>query len=348
MVALKKNHRTGQYCVRVPIAGTDRQKWIPTGERSRARAERIIEQTGIDRLTLLAKAGALTRDAISIVTTGRKFTCRDVVDQWAAQSAERLAPETVKTYLGWIECLFDDIRCWREPIGWVKRHHLDSFVNDGTSKRTTSGSKLAALKSLYDYANAMALCIGNLADTVFVRHRDMTHQQKESRVILPLDQDEYDVLACSPTLPLFWKRAIALGYYAGLRISDVAALEWASLSTDGVKVWTRKRDKKVVLPFSNRLISPLAPVIREMLTEPRCDERFCFPTQNAVLLSKTRQRLSQDFTRWCDRHSICFKVFHSARHAFATRLDQAGVTVEEIGKLIGHSSARTTEGYIHR
>lgn len=348
MVALKKNHRTGQYCVRVPVAGTDRQKWIPTGERSRARAERVIEDSGLERLTALAKAGVLTRDAISIVTVGRKFTCRDVVDQWIEQSSERLSPETVRTYSGWIKALFDDIRCWREPIGWIKRHHLNSFVNDGVSKRSTAASKLAAMKSLYDFANATAHCLGNLADTVFVRHRDMTHEQKESREILPLDQAEYDVLTRSETLPLFWKRAIALGYYAGLRISDVAALEWDSLSGAGVTVWTRKRDRKVVLPFANPLIAPLAPVILAMLAEPRCDERFCFPTQNAVLLSKTRQRLSQDFTRWCDRHGINFKVFHSCRHSFATRLDQAGVTVEEIGKLIGHSSARTTEGYIHR
>ena len=44
---------------------------------------------------------------------------------------------------------------------------------------------------------------------------------------------------------------------------------------------------------------------------------------------------------------ISFKTFHSTRHAFATRMKLAGKTLEQIGKLIGHSDVKTTGIYVH-
>ena len=76
---------------------------------------------------------------------------------------------------------------------------------------------------------------------------------------------------------------------------------------------------------------------------------FCFPEwQEIISTPKSRSKPSVYFKRLCERLQIYGRSFHCLRHSCITRLDKAGLTLEEIGKVVGHSDSKTTEGYVHK
>jgi integrase len=349
---LKKNIRTGHYCVLVPVpseGARKKHKWISVGATSRARAEAIISEASVDRLILLAQAQALTADAISVVTTGRRFTCDDILTAWEQDAFMSLSAVTIDSYKTSITTLFDRVGCRRHPLPALKRNHLDSYINEEGTKASTRHGRLAALRSFWGFAQNNAYVTGNIAETVRVRRKDMTHKQQEKEGAIPLTEDEYRILITSPKVSKFWRRAIILGYWVGLRIGDVARLDVASLGDDSIKVWTHKRSKRIELPLSDPLIGSheLRQVVAELRAETK--EGYCFPDQQAIIDSKQRNLLSMQAIRLMEAHGVDFKSFHSLRSSCAQRWDAAGKTLLEIGKLLAHSpnSPETTEGYIN-
>ena len=92
----------------------------------------------------------------------------------------------------------------------------------------------------------------------------------------------------------------------------------------------------------------LTAVIMGLMMESDPRQPYVFPTQRTCTLDpEKRARLSVQFGRLMTELGIEGKTFHCLRHSFVTRLTKAGKTLEEIGRLVGHSSAETTAGYSH-
>ena len=90
-------------------------------------------------------------------------------------------------------------------------------------------------------------------------------------------------------------------------------------------------------------------IIKEVLNEiDVTDKTYCFPEWHKTFLDpKNRSKASVYFSRICERLEIYDRSFHCLRHSCITRLAKAGVSLEQIGKAVGHSSTKTTEGYVH-
>jgi len=347
---IKKNQRTGHYDVLVPVPGgvkRGKHKWISTGETSRHRAETVVSEAGVDRLVLLANAGALTADAISVVTTGRRFTAADIIEAWEKDSVMDVSAGTVTTYKTLLVAFFEGEGAMRKPLPALKRHHLDAYINDPACKASTRHTRLAALRSLWQFAQANSYISGNLAQTIRVRHNNMTHVQQEKEAAIPVTPDEYQTLLTSTKLTKFWRRAVILGYWLGIRIGDVARMQVESIGPDWVIIWTNKRGKRVRLPLSDPLIGH--PDLCQVLAELRAETPagYCFPEQNEMICGPKRHHLSMQAIRLLEQHGIEFKSFHSLRSSAINRWDAAGKTLLEIGTLVGHSDEETTKGYIH-
>lgn len=121
---------------------------------------------------------------------------------------------------------------------------------------------------------------------------------------------------------------MALMYYSGLRISEARSLTWSSISLDSSSAIVKGKGSKSRVVYINDF------------------------TKNALLsLDSSRNgdnvfSISDMDARKCIYMAIGSSS-HTLRHAFATNMLTAGIDIESLRVLMGHSSVKTTQIYSH-
>lgn len=130
--------------------------------------------------------------------------------------------------------------------------------------------------------------------------------------------------------------AVALMVYAGLRIGEVAALEWADIEISerkgSVIVRDGKGGKEREVPLSKearRLIEP---------HRAQCSEQDVFQI--------SERALQKQVAKLGKLAKIENLTPHQLRHTFGKRMADAGVRLEVIQALMGHEKLETTMLYI--
>jgi site-specific recombinase XerD len=341
---IRKN-RYGYYCVAVPTPN-GRHKLVSTGERVRGPAVRMVRDVGVDRLVLLAKSGSLTAETVVMATTGRRLNCDALLEMWQADLAVSAAASTVETYVKVARALFKKTAAHSRPLVWITRQQLSDYVNEPGRKYSRRNVRKAALHSLYQFAQHRGIVLGNLVATIRIRHQEMTWEEKEPKRVQPITHDEYLKIISSDKITSFDRMATIISYWAGFRLSDVCTLPPAAIQDDSVIVWTRKRKHRLVLPFSNPLIgSPeFIACMRELKANPWTKD-WCF--MEKFDYEKGQSIVSHHYILVLRKLGIEGKSFHSLRHAAISRFYAAGMSLEEIGGLVGHRTPTTTKFYVH-
>ena len=142
-----------------------------------------------------------------------------------------------------------------------------------------------------------------------------------------------------------YKAIIATAYAAGLRISEVCALQVSDIDSQRMRIHVRsgkgKKDRYVMLGES------LLALLRQYYQAVRPQGGYLFPGQ------KPQQHISTTAVSLVLRKVIretglSKKVtMHTLRHCFATHLLEAGTDIRILQVLLGHSSIRTTLRYTH-
>lgn len=135
-------------------------------------------------------------------------------------------------------------------------------------------------------------------------------------------------------------------YAAGLRLSEVCALQVADIESSPermcLKVRQGKGGKDRYTLLSARLLETL-----------RCYWHTCRPrtwlfpdrSGDGPIADKTAQRI---YHAACDRAGLTQAAgIHTLRHSFATHLLEAGVDLHTIQRLLGHGHIGTTMRYLH-
>ena len=130
------------------------------------------------------------------------------------------------------------------------------------------------------------------------------------------------------------RRAIALGAYAGLRVSEVAALTWPAIEWDGGRARAR-----VVGKGAKPRVVDLSPALVDML----------LPDSGANVV--TGETVTYDAARLQRRVNRLIRAagvrgtFHSLRHRYGTMAYQASGDLVAVGAQMGHASIQTTAIY---
>lgn len=120
----------------------------------------------------------------------------------------------------------------------------------------------------------------------------------------------------------------------GLRLGEALRLHWSDVQTDKLTVWKTKASKPKTVPLTDRVRVELARMSKSPgplfdLTGDQCEHYW----------GQMRERLGyKDDPQF---------VLHSLRHTFCSRLAQAGVQIQVIKELAGHSTIQTTMRYAH-
>lgn len=352
MPPLKKDRATKLYHVQIPIAGTDRHKWVCTGERGLQKARDIVQSVGVDRLLHLEKADALSAEAIALVTSGRVTTCEEIVELWSQWFQPRRSANTHYLYMGYLSLLMNQYQCHKRPISFLTEVHIRDFVNAPGVPAATAEIRLVVVRTLFRFASARAYLVGNPAELVEVNRRSMSIEQLTPKETLPYSDEEWAKVLSLPADDR-WRDWAILSYCTGLRLIDCIGLEWASFTPDGIVVFpikTRMANKvRLFLPFADPLVGrrELMDLIGRLLARERDDPLYVWPIARLEyedpVVAKT---IRNQFARRLQQLKIVGKRFHGLRTTFARRLEAAGKTLEQIAVRMGHTNTDTTKVYL--
>jgi integrase len=269
-----------------------------------------------------------------IETEGRAFLkYKQIVNEFLAhidKKADRLLREITQA----------DIRSWRDAL---KRKGLAA---------PTVNHAIKILRMPFNAAHDSGHIEINPTKNAVRPLRDQT-RNGEKDVFTP--EQITELIKAAPSED--WKGAILCGYYTGLRLRDVADLEWSAVDVDRrtIRVTTRKTLKTVTVPIHPQFCVWLEKQTRGIGKAP------LFPT----LTGKSgggKSGLSMAFKRIMDRAKIKGRLlreangagrsqsslsFHSLRHSFNSAMANAGVSSELRQKLTGHASAKMNAQYTH-
>lgn len=311
-------------------------------------AKRLAKEAKLEEIEFAAKANLLTAEAVQRLSAGGKVTGERALDRWRemADKALGLTPATRHSYEGHIKRFLVTTKLVDRPISVASFEHVDSFVNaQDEASASTRNMRKASIDSFFHICAAEGLVVRNPATLSKVKLGRLTFEQKEPKVRLPFSDLELDQL--SKLESPFWRAACHLSLEYGLRLSDIAKLEWGSFLKPGkLIVWTDKHDRRIELPLHPDTMRLIRGVDDSPFEWP--PPRWVFPEQAETASDPSnRAKLSVYFSRHLKRLGIHGKSFHCLRHTFATRRAQLGDTIDEIRLKMGHVSTATTEGYVH-
>lgn len=332
---------------------------ISLGTASSREAAKLVKAANLREIELAAKAGQLGQEAITRLRHGKRITLRQGMEKWHAASplrgeAESTATRNLDSVRQWLD-FHKDLGLEKKSPLHIEPGHIYDWVNrPGGGSKSTRDRGLHALRNLFRFLVDAGFTTSNPARMVKVDVRALTHTQREQRERQPFTPAEIKTLLASldPDIEVhrFFSVAARISLATSMRLGDVICLEWETLTRPNhIVVWTDKRDRRVCLPVNERVTPGLAAALAEI--QPN-DTIYLFPEFKRRYddVKNGRPWFSVTFGRLLQYAGIdaAGKSFHSLRHTALTRWDAQGFSLEQCADFAGHTSTKTTQGYIHR
>ena len=198
-------------------------------------------------------------------------------------------------------------------------------------KPATVRVKLAAAKTLYAALRwAGATEAAPFADVKPARDKTPAWEKQEAYTRVEVDR----LIRCAEGANLL---IVLLGAHAGLRVSEMTALEWEDLNFSSARLKVRKgKGGKAGTVY-------LSPSLVEALEAVPLEER-----QGHVLPCRSRQTVSQRLAGLCRRARVKFKGVHALRHAAGTRMRAEQQDLALVADHLRQSTLETARGYAKR
>jgi integrase/recombinase XerD len=236
--------------------------------------------------------------------------------QWCRNEGKPVA--TIASRIRALRCIGNAGTATREEVEawWLTRAHLAP---------STRHNELAHLRSFYRWVKRWEY-----------RDDDPTLRLDSPRVDpglpRPMTREDLHKVIDSMTNASD-RRAVCLGAYAGLRISEVARLDWADVDLENreLRIMNSKGNKSRRVPISPMLLDALLPNTGGNVINGG-------ETHDTQWLAR---RIRKAF-----RRAGIVATFHQLRHRYATIAYEATGDILAVSRLLGHANVNTTQIYV--
>lgn len=207
----------------------------------------------------------------------------------------------------------------------LTREQVEQWWRDrAAGSVATRNNELSAVRGFYKWCARF----GHREDDPTIRLDLLKRPNRVSRFV-----GKSDLETLLNTLPADLRRAVALGAYGGLRVSEAASLHWGDIDHETRRMIVRgKGDKERSVGFSATLLDLILPDSGGYVVSGRATTMTGHTLQQRV--NRAIKNAGVDAT------------FHKLRHRFGYRAAEAGIPATSIARAMGHESLSTTMGYI--
>jgi len=220
----------------------------------------------------------------------------------------------------------------REITPMMVQQFRASRLKVGNEKSTTN-RYLACLKKMLN----LAIDEGYLESNPVSKIKFYSERENiRTRTLSPTEEEKLFDHSATHLIPI-----IQTALYTGMRLSEILRLQWNQIDF-------RNREIRVEKTKSERFrYIPMNSVLEEMfqrMKKSTFNNTYLFPNPNT---GKPFTTIKTAFNATKRRASISDLRFHDLRHTAATRMIEAGVDVNTVKEILGHSSITVTERYTH-
>jgi site-specific recombinase XerD len=276
----------------------------------------------------------------------------------ASPHTQRSYATAVSRYLAWLAERGAD---WREPPRTTLRAYLAEL--SATIGRSSIAQRLAAIRAFHRYAAREGLAPGDPWGAIATprlprRLPRVLEVEQVERLLTIVDETleaEGEADEVRTALALRDRALIETAYAAGLRISELAAADLASLDIRRAEIRVLGKGRKERIGILGR------PAVRAILA--------WLEDGRPVLLARRRASAGEPPTELFLNHrgaplgvrGLRYRLDrlrraaglpegvspHTLRHSFATHLLDGGADLRVVQELLGHESLATTQVYTH-
>lgn len=349
----------------------DTRKALRKGEEITAQQRRLLEQASFkfeilegDIFTEDLAARFLVHRAKNYVASTASFNLNHVrkyiLHHLARRNIYGIKPSEIRRM---IEGLTIRKLVGFETDGWGVPDKTRPIYEDTGQKAGPSLKKavLATLSQMFEYAKEEELVSEKFQNPAkYARTRGS--RKAKAQVSRPFWKHKDDAIRwlnqASEMHPIMYDFGV-LGLEAGLRKAEILALQWGDVDSRQGTITVRRQLEQVSGSVVERTKSgeavtrtvPITKGIRSVLDNRRKRSVFTAPA-DFILSGDDGSPLSprtvwQWFRDLCKEAKVQDITPHGTRHTFATHFILAGGRIEDLQKLMGHSSIQTTMVYLH-
>jgi integrase len=249
---------------------------------------------------------------------------------------------TAKTQIKVLREYFGKKRLRRIPYADIRDFRAARLQT--TSKRTEKTLSIATVNRELSTLRRMlnvAVTEGWIPRSPFTTGPSLisTADERRRERILSADEEKKLLAACSVRQRAHLRPLVIAALDTGMRRGELLKLRWTQVDLDGRVIHVRALHTKTLtsrdVPVSQRLLTEL---LRLWELSPQDPEGLVFGIKDNARMAFTSAR---------EEAELADVRFHDLRHTAATRLVQKGLSLAEVGRILGHSQPQTTYRYVN-